>query len=253
MADADLRALERRYRETGGAADHARWLVARVRAGDIDEARVRFAAELGHRGAGLAVGVDELLVAHLDVFAGDRADRGCDPSEVRARLALATIRLRLAAAAPHPRFAAVSALEAWVECPCEAHALGLRHAARGVQSFSPAELLHVVEPERAGIMEGLVAEITGRWARWAPSGAGEPWPVDVFAPPYPHVVPTALQEEVRRTHVGDVLSALHAALTCLEDGGRSVIQQTLAVGEEKLRAAFLAELVPWLLRETQDR
>lgn len=36
MSDARLRALERRWRETGAAVDEARWHLARVRAGDLD-------------------------------------------------------------------------------------------------------------------------------------------------------------------------------------------------------------------------
>lgn len=36
MSDARLRALERRWRETGAVADEARWHLARLRAGDLD-------------------------------------------------------------------------------------------------------------------------------------------------------------------------------------------------------------------------
>lgn len=57
MADHDLRALERRYRESGAVDDHARWIAARARAGALSEHRVRLAAELGHEAAGRALGV----------------------------------------------------------------------------------------------------------------------------------------------------------------------------------------------------
>ena len=54
MADSDLRELERRYRETLQAIDHALWLEARVRAGLLSERAVELAARLGAPGAQIA-------------------------------------------------------------------------------------------------------------------------------------------------------------------------------------------------------
>src|SRR5687768_6131623 len=64
MTDSDLRALERRFRESGGLEDHTRWLSARVRAGELSEHRVRLAAELGHAAAGRALGVEPAPLEH---------------------------------------------------------------------------------------------------------------------------------------------------------------------------------------------
>lgn len=46
-----LREVERRFRETGGIEDETAWLRARLRADDLPEARLRFAARLGHPAA----------------------------------------------------------------------------------------------------------------------------------------------------------------------------------------------------------
>lgn len=55
MSDATLRALERRFLQTGSPMDEARLLRARVLAGDLDERDLRFAARLGQVGALMAV------------------------------------------------------------------------------------------------------------------------------------------------------------------------------------------------------
>ena len=48
MTDAHLRGLERRWMETGSVEDEACYLLARVRAGELTEERLRLAAYLGH-------------------------------------------------------------------------------------------------------------------------------------------------------------------------------------------------------------
>lgn len=55
MSDERLREAERRWLETGAVADEAGLLVERVRAGALDEQRLRLAAWLGHDAARLAV------------------------------------------------------------------------------------------------------------------------------------------------------------------------------------------------------
>ena len=51
MSDETLRELERRWRLSGQPADELRWHVARVRAGELDPARLELAAGLGWPGA----------------------------------------------------------------------------------------------------------------------------------------------------------------------------------------------------------
>jgi hypothetical protein len=51
MGDGELRALERRWHETGEVEDEARWHLARVRAGALPQARLELAALLGVPGA----------------------------------------------------------------------------------------------------------------------------------------------------------------------------------------------------------
>ena len=48
MSDARLRELERRFKESGLPADEEAWVRARVRAGDLDEARLQLLAYLGY-------------------------------------------------------------------------------------------------------------------------------------------------------------------------------------------------------------
>lgn len=56
MGDERLRLLERRWRETGAAADEAAWLVERRRAGELPAERLELAAFLEHEAALLAHG-----------------------------------------------------------------------------------------------------------------------------------------------------------------------------------------------------
>lgn len=56
MVDATVREHERRWRETGAPDDMARWLVARLRAGELTPERLELAACLGSRAARAALG-----------------------------------------------------------------------------------------------------------------------------------------------------------------------------------------------------
>lgn len=55
MGDEQVRAAERRWRESGTLEDEAAFLHARVRAGELPEARVRWAAACGHEAAARAI------------------------------------------------------------------------------------------------------------------------------------------------------------------------------------------------------
>lgn len=58
VSDAELRAFERTWRETGDPQDGAAWLRARVQAGELSEERLRLAACLDHEAACLATGYE---------------------------------------------------------------------------------------------------------------------------------------------------------------------------------------------------
>tara|TARA_R110002072_G_scaffold260998_1_gene419589 strand:- start:992 stop:1786 length:795 start_codon:yes stop_codon:yes gene_type:complete len=60
MSDADLRQLERRFRETGTVEDESAWLASRVRQGTLSERRLALLAGLGYRPACIAVGAEPL-------------------------------------------------------------------------------------------------------------------------------------------------------------------------------------------------
>ena len=60
MADAKLRDLERRWKETGSPDDEAAYLLERVRVGDLSRERLELAAYCGHEGSRRAVGSDQV-------------------------------------------------------------------------------------------------------------------------------------------------------------------------------------------------
>lgn len=65
MSDAGLRALERAWRDGGGAEAHAAYLRAAVRAGEVDPGRLELAARIGHPAARLACpGAEEVGDEH---------------------------------------------------------------------------------------------------------------------------------------------------------------------------------------------
>ena len=63
MSDQLLRDAQRRARVSGSVEDEAAYLRARLRAGDLDRIRLRFAARLGHPAARLLV--DDLTVGEI--------------------------------------------------------------------------------------------------------------------------------------------------------------------------------------------
>lgn len=136
MADADLRALERRWLESASVDDEARWHAARLRAGLVTERGLVIAAGLGHEAAlrlAPAVGLTP-----LELF--DRPElelrAPSDSPRVRAAIGLARAMATLHAhsirdARGHVNSAveqvalvetSVAAAERWARCPCRGHA-----------------------------------------------------------------------------------------------------------------------------------
>jgi len=76
VTDSKLRELERRWKETGSVEDEARYLLERVRVGDLERERLELAAYCGHEGARWALDVpsimdnEERLLQHVE--AADR-------------------------------------------------------------------------------------------------------------------------------------------------------------------------------------
>lgn len=146
--DERLRRLERAFRASGAAEDEAEWLRERVRAGELDGARLDATAALGHPASRLAVGrapaeqAASLGELRLPLQAVGPVALG------RAAVVAAELVLPLwettHAHDPRPRLA-IQAARAWTRCPCtphlqEARALGLQvHVAVGGQAAHAAQ------------------------------------------------------------------------------------------------------------------
>jgi len=139
VSDADLRELERRFRETGCVEDEAAWLRARAQAGELEKSRLELAAYCHHEAAVTALGLEALgeqrgfrrwanglsawgleaynrvqiaaAYAALVVWEGG-------PSTLRAAACLADMREDVLRGSPRQ---AVGAVEAWLHCPCPKH------------------------------------------------------------------------------------------------------------------------------------
>jgi hypothetical protein len=96
MSDTKLRALERRWKETGTAADEATYLLERVRVGDLTQERLELAAYCGHaaarRAAGSTAPAPSAKAGLTGLLAGD--------PEVSVRAALAGVALLAGSLAP---------------------------------------------------------------------------------------------------------------------------------------------------------
>lgn len=68
MSDARLREAERRWRESGALADEAAWLRERVRAGALDDARLRLAAYVGHAASRMALATPTFTSPYVQVW-----------------------------------------------------------------------------------------------------------------------------------------------------------------------------------------
>lgn len=193
MADDGLRALERRYRDTGAVDDHARWIAARVRVGELSEHRARLAADLGHDAARLAVsepptstlveviksihtvcGAIREPVAHANahwVMTGERPppssveDGLIVEDHLNARIALAAAREGCALIPLEGAWRrGLDRLEAWTHHPCDEH-----DGPAWDPILSREELLAAVPGE-------VRADVSRRLEAAAAAWEDEPWP-----------------------------------------------------------------------------
>lgn len=225
MADAALRELERRYRESGEEADRARWLAGRVRAGEVSTDRLALAAHAGDAAARLALGPDAPPVVHdLTEWARALAPWG---AEARARAALAAARaalpLLLRGSNPNPELPRLlRAAEGFVHGPERSASArlappGVEPRAAAVQAIARAiERADTFAVDEAG--QAIVA--AAQAALWIPHGDHAP-------PPLRESLDAAVAEAL-----------LLAARALGRDSGPRAV-----------RAALTAALAPWALGE----
>jgi hypothetical protein len=220
MADAALRELERRWRESGADEDRARWLAGRARAGELTATRLALAAHAGDVAARLALGPDGPPVVHdLTAWAHALAPWG---SEALARAALAAARAALPplmrGSNPNPELPRLlRAAEGFVHAPGRSSA-SARLAPPGDAPHVAAGKALARAVERAETFavddSGLAIVSAARCALWVRPGDDAP---------------------VKDPREVAVIEAL--------------LLSSRAVGRDVVRAALTAGLAPWALGE----
>jgi hypothetical protein len=242
MSDADerLRSLERRWRETGAVADEARWLSERVRLGFTSEAALELAARLGYRAAREARA--ETTPALESLVEWSRAITRFKSEELSRRTVLASVKLVLPIAARFPHEGVQEAVahaarliasytSASAELRAECRALGEGPLFR--TSHYPAGPAHLLSPALSlpiprAQLATLKATETVRLALLAVSLAGVQASHPDFSDPH--------------SLVSGALDGTSAALAYADD-----CPFPSRPHEERLKAAILFEIVPWLL------
>jgi len=153
MSDADLRELERRFRETGSVDDEAAWLRARIQAGELSEGRLRLAIYFGHAGSSDVLDQEIPVIDRLWDWAdgvprSDEADQRIKraPSalsqEACVRAAIAAARLAVAAQGnpPPTPLVAVEAAEALLHRPCDEHLAAATEAGGAAEEVADDDL-----------------------------------------------------------------------------------------------------------------
>lgn len=183
MADADLRALERRWLESRSTEDEVRWHAARLRAGRVTEQGLVIAAGLGHEAsARLAPSVG---LGPLELLDHPESSPGKQPG-ARARAALGLARAMAALhvvllprhsdehqAPREERIASVQrslqTAETWARCPCPHHAASMAWLPEiALNDCAPACCWE--EADFAGQLVGLALDAIAECARRAPRG-----------------------------------------------------------------------------------
>lgn len=200
MADDGLRALERRYRDTGAVDDHARWIAARVRVGELSEHRARLAADLGHAAARLAMGEPPAVAlgavvgslhgvcratrapaAHAEarwILTGEAAPT---PTFTEAPLEVDEVNVRVAAAAARVARAGeplegewlrcLERIDAWIRQPA-----GPLDVDQWTPFLSREDVLAAVLPESREAVGGYLGTLETTWRENQAAGDAGPWP-----------------------------------------------------------------------------
>lgn len=289
VADETLRALERRFRESGSEDDHVRWLAARLRTCALSEARVRLAADLGHVAARRVLAVAAVPLesglreiegacraaaapaAHADahwVLTGEPApvsalhDQGMRADEVGARALRALLPFALGlTATPDPRLErGLARLQEWLACPCTNHAADLRAETEEPVQVAFAAVREWFPVEDRARIDELVVEAQRRMARGLRRDA-TPAQVAAAAPTFDPLgylrwPRDTLFDAVSRTAEGASFLSLRMASRAPWQYGTwqerlMPLIRLLAVfdAEATLRASIVAVLGPWLLLE----
>jgi hypothetical protein len=205
MSDSELRALERRWRETGAVEDEGRWLAARVRAGELDGAWLEALAFFGHEPALLAGGrpADAWDLDDSNVWGGKLRPLGT-AVVIRAAHAAAWLGVEPwerahpgSARGPRPMLEAV---EAWLACPCKKHAT----AAKKAGDARNADPIEVDDDDNE-------VEVPARWAVSSAGRIGRALPKETVAAATQalHEVARDLKKQVPRPAI---LAAIRDAL-----------------------------------------
>jgi len=229
MSDAEVRALERRWRETGAGDDEARWLAARVRTGELDGAWLEALAFFGHGPAVLAGGKapDPWDLDDSNVWGAKLRPLGV-PVVIRAALAAARLGVEPWERAhpgqpgrgPRPMLEAV---EAWLACPCAEHAAAAKRAGEA-RDDDPIEVDD--EDEEVEVPVRWAVSTAGRLGRALPAGTV------AAATQALHSVARDLKRNVERAVI---LAAIRDALARVVQGQASAPATSAAV-EDVLRA-----------------
>lgn len=169
MSDERLRALARRFRETGAVADEAAWLKARLRTAELDAAQVELAGYLGHPAARASTTrllpvlrkdcLEFVELLHKEVW-------GSRESVVRALIASAH---HVAVSRAESLLMGVDLAERWcVAAPHDREALETQAEERGLGVEAPGFSL----PALAATFAGAV--LSNRDAEF---GSGPDWPL----------------------------------------------------------------------------
>jgi hypothetical protein len=230
-----LRALERAYRETRAPEDEARWLVERVRVGLTSAAALRTASDLGYLPAVLARGDEWRPLADLNAFAAAIARFDSEELSTRAIFALALLVLPVAggdenlgddlAQARQLVAAASNGLPDRERCA----ALDVR-ISEAVTAYWSNMVTRHMEPS-----DMVVTEISdvARFALRAASYERDAVIARVDGEP---TAPRDLFENVLRSGVLAPTSP----------------RRSFLANEERLRAAILEAIIPWLLGLERD-
>jgi hypothetical protein len=272
MADQDLRALARRYRETDAPADGSAYLRAALRAGVVRPERVELAGVLGVPGASEVAGVSALTSEDLEAWGQGFARRAwlVDPgdAEPAVRLGLAAARAALErgeGALGRRALGAAEALLAEPSPPRAAEALAAARSAfpnRGEVGDLQAQLIMLQRDRGAPPSEVFAQAIARMGAEGqaildlvAAAGEGRDDAADAerIEELRARLVEVGPRSEAQRAAASAALAALSAHSAWADERDEALAAQALAwaaevLGHDGVVAAVRREVGAWLLR-----
>jgi hypothetical protein len=171
--DTNVRELELRWRKTGSTDDETAYLLGRLRCGELERSQLELAAHCGSQAASRAVGAAPAVLSFRD-WADQLSDQ---PRGLHVRVGVAAVRAAFTTFVDATSFqsselalvqSVVAACEAWVDCPCERHALAAEKLAPPARVHPPGKRGRIPAPE--GWSEWLLDLVRGG----APHGLTQP-------------------------------------------------------------------------------